>query len=154
MFLVVGLVACGNAREKAAENIIENMAGDDIDVDIDDDGDSITITSDEGEVSIQGDEDGMPWPGDKLPSNVPKLKGVKVVAVIDAGTGVMIGFEDCDNNTANAYVDQIKASGWNVTLEMESEGMRNIIADNANNEFLQFGWDSEDGSGTITYGSN
>jgi len=154
--LVIGLIACGkSAVEKAAENMIEEiMEKEGVDVDVDDGGDTVTIETEEGDVTIEGDEGGMPWPNDKLPGNVPELKGVKVVAVINAGSSIMIGFEDCDKNTADAYIDQIKASGWKISLDMESEGTRIIMAGNSNDEYFQFGWDSEDGSGEITYGSN
>lgn len=156
--MVVGLVACANARENAVENILENILekelGEKIDIEIDDDGESFTIKTEEGEVSFESDESGIPWPSDKLPGNVPELKGVKVVSVIDVGTGILISFEDCDKNTANAYIDQIKASGWNISVEIETGDIHSIIADNDNDEFLQFGWDSVYKSGSVTYGEN
>lgn len=157
-FLVIGLVACGapkqSAEEAASENITENMTDEDVDIDIDDGGDSITIKTEKDEVTIESDEGGMPWPSDKLASSFPELKGVKIVAVIDASAGVTIGFEGCDKNTADAYIGQIKASGWNITLDVETGGKRVIIAGNDSYEYFHFGWNSEDGDGKITYGEN
>lgn len=156
--MVVGLVACANARESAVENIIENIiekeSGEKIDIDIDEGGDSVTIKTEEGEVTFESDEGGMPWPSDKLPAGFPMLNGVTVVSVIDVGTGILIYFEDCDENTADAYIDQIKASGWNISVEVETGDMRSIIADNDNDEFLQFSWDSVYKSGSVAYGKN
>jgi len=158
MLLVIGLIACGKSiGEKAAENMIEEIMekeGVEVDVDVDDGGDTVTIETEEGGMTIEGDEGGMPWPNDKLPGNVPELKGVKVVTVIDAGSGIMIGFEGCDKNNVDAYIKLIKSNGWNVAMDMESDGTRIIMAGNSNDEFLQFGWNSEDGSGEITYGSS
>lgn len=154
--LLLGIVSCGKARENAAENmienIIENQAGEDVDVDVDDGGGSITISSDEGEISIQGDEDGMPWPGDKLPSNVPEVKGVKVISVMDVGEGVYISFENCSNDIGENYIKEIENSGWEITFSMDQEGYHTIIANNNNDEMLQFGWDEEDNFGDLTYG--
>lgn len=155
-FLILGTVSCGNAREKAAENMIENMieaeAGEDVDIDVDDGGGSITISSEEGEISIQGNEDGMPWPSDKLPSNVPEMQGVKVVSIMDAGTGVAIVFDNCDTNTAEDYIKQIESIGWKIEFSLDQEGYHTIIANNSNNEMLQISWDEEDNSGSLTYG--
>lgn len=154
--LVLGLISCGNAREKAAENMLENIleeeAGGEVDVDVDDGGGSITISNDEGEFSIQGDEDGMPWPSDKLPANVPEVKGVKVVSVMDAGTGVSIIFQDCNVNIAQDYISQIEANGWEIMMNMDSEGFHIISATNSQNEMLQFSWEEEDGGGSVTFG--
>lgn len=154
--LVMGLVSCGNAREKAAEKMIENMieaeAGEDVDIDVDDGGGDITISGEDGEISIQGNEDGMPWPSDKLPGNVPEVKGVKVVSIMDAGTGIAIIFENCNANIAEDYIKQIESNGWEIMMNMDSEGFHMIMATNSNNEMLQFDWEEEDGGGTVTYG--
>ena len=86
--LVFGLIACGKSiGEKAVENMIEGMMekeGVEVDVDVDDDRDTVTIETEEGGMTIEGNESGMPWPNDKLPGNVPDHKGVTVVTVIDA----------------------------------------------------------------------
>ena len=169
-FLAIGLVACGGppgdkndksdgnwgdgADEAAAEKMIEDMSGGEVDVDIDDGGDSITISSEEGDLVIEGDEDGMPWPSDKLPSNVPELKGVKVITTMDAGAGISIMFEGCDNGEGEAYIRALTAAGWNITMEMESEGLHTIMCDNGKNEFLHFSWiEEEEGAGSITFGN-
>lgn len=154
--LILGIVSCGKAKEKAAENmiesIIEEQAGGEVDVDVNDGGDSITISSDDGEFSIQGDESGIPWPSDKLPANVPELKGVKVVSVIDVGTGVSIAFQNCSTSITEDYISQIKASGWEIVMNVDSEGYHMITATNSQNEVLNFTLEEENGGGTIIYG--
>lgn len=154
--MVMGIVSCGKAREKAAENMIENMieaeAGEEVDIDVDDGGGSITISSDEGDISIQGDASGMPWPSDKLPGNVPEVKGVKVVSIMDVGTGVAIIFENCNVSIAEDYIKQIESNGWEIMMNMDSEGFHMITATNSQNEMLSFAWEEEDGGGEVTYG--
>jgi len=161
--LVLSFVSCRRAREQAAENMVENMienmieaeGGGDVDIDIDSDGEgSVTIESDEGEVTFEGDEDGMPWPDDKLPSNVPKVKGVKVVSVMDAGTGVFIAFEGITAKNAEDYIKAMEANGWEIGLTVDQEGTHNIMAGNDKDEMLQFTWEEDGNTGGITYGKN
>ncbi|MBT3320044.1 MAG: hypothetical protein HN389_09815 [Clostridia bacterium] len=156
--LVMGLIACANAREKAAENLIEEMiekeSGEKIDIDIDDGGDSITMETEEGEMTIEGDEDGMAWPSDKLPAGFPKLNGVTVTTVIDAGGGIMIGFEGCTQSAADAFISNFTAGGWKITMEAESEGTKIVMASKGDSEYVQLGWEPESGEGSITYGAN
>ena len=156
--LVIGLIACANAREKAVENMIEEIiekeGGGDVDIDIDEGGDSIKIETEEGEMTIEGDEGGMPWPSDKLPAGFPKLNGVTVTAVIDAGGGIMIGFEGCTQNAADAFISNFTSSGWKITFEMESEGIKSVMVSKGDDEFVQISWEPDSGEGSITYGTN
>ena len=158
VFLVLGLVGCRKAQENAMENMLENMieaqGGEDVDIDINDDGADFSISSDEGEINIQGDEGGMPWPSDKLPGNVPEVKGVKVIYVMDAGTGVSLSFEGCTAQIAADYEQRMIQNGWEITMSYESEGFHTITAQNGDDEMLQFSWDEGDGTGGIIYGTN
>lgn len=154
--LVIGLIACGKSMgEKAVENMIEGMMENEgVDVDVDDGGDTVTIDTGEGEMVIESDEDGMAWPGGKLPSNVPEVKGVKVVGVIDVGSGIVVTFENCSKKNADDYISQMKANGWEISFDMEADGARIVMAGNNKDEMMQFGWEEESGDGEITYGSN
>ncbi len=58
------------------------------------------------------DDDGLAWPSDKCPPNVPELIGVKVITTMDAGAGFMVSFEECNKSAAAAYIGQIKSAGW------------------------------------------
>ena len=100
--MVVVLVACGkSAEEKAVEQIAEQMVEemtegivDANDISVDSDEGTVTIGDGEDQVVIEGSESGMPWPKDKLPSNVPELKGATVVSIASTEEGILIGFED------------------------------------------------------------
>ncbi len=159
LFLVIGLVGCRKAQENAVENMIEGMmeaqSGENIDIDIDDSGDdegSITISGDDGKTTIEGDEAGMPWPVDKLPDNVPKIPGVKVLMVMDEGGGTAVVFNECDKSMAEAYVTQLEQLGWNIDMNMNSSDGMTVMFTNDADEFLQLYWGSEDGgSGSISY---
>lgn len=158
VFLIIGLVGCRKAQENAVENMIEGMmeaqGGEDVDIDIDDDSGSVSISGDEGDINIQGDEGGMPWPSDKLPNNVPEVKGVKVIFVMDAGSGINISFEGCTSKIAEDYEKKIVENGWEVTMTYESEGFHTLTATNSDDEMLQFSWDEEEATGGLTFGTN
>lgn len=153
VFLVIGLVACDkSAEEKAAEKMIEDMTDGKIDVDINDGGNSISISSEEGDIEIKGDEDGMPWPTDELPSNVPVLNGAKVVGKVNVGNGVVVTFEGCDKNMGENYVKDMVTAGWEIIMEMETDGVYMTMAQNGD-ETISFTWsEDDDGAGTMTYG--
>ena len=158
VFLIIGLVGCRKAQENAVENMIEGMieaqGGEDVDIDIDEDGGNLSISSDDGDMNMQSDESGMPWPNDKLPNNVPEVKGVKVIFVMDVGSGVSISFEDCNSKIADDYEKKILENGWEITMTYEAEGFHTITATNSDDEMLQFSWDEEDGTGGVTFGTN
>ena len=150
------LMACGkSAAEKMAEEMMENVAaesGEDVDVDIDGDGESgsITVSDGENEMVIESDEDGMAWPGDKLPGSVPELSGVKIVAVQAMDMMVSIYFEGCDESTGQAYIAAMKANGWDIITEIDMEDAHQVQAQ-IGEEWLHFTWTEDDGSGGVVY---
>ena len=153
--MVVGLVACVGARENAVENMIENMiereSGEKVDIDFDNDGDGVTIKTDEGEVTVQDDDRGLPWPSDKLPAGFPVLGGAKVTTVIDTGSGILIGLGGVTQNDADNFIGNFTTGDWE-TATIESAGT-NIFSANKGDEFMQFSWNLEEGNGNITYGT-
>lgn len=169
LLIVVGLVACSNPMEAAVSQMAESSEasagaedsspdGDDtqddtqmdMDMDIDEDGGSINISGDDGNISIEGSEDGMPWPGDKLPSGIPEVPGVKVVMVMDMDGGVLVGFENFDEATAQAYISQLEGMGWESVMEFNDEdGYSNMLSNQ--DATLQLTWTSDDSAGTLTY---
>ena len=86
---------------------------------LDEDGGSVEISGDDGNVTIEGSEDGMPWPGDKLPSSVPEIPGVTVVMVMDMDGGVLIGFENFDQAAAAAYVTTAERHGMGISYGIQ-----------------------------------
>jgi hypothetical protein len=165
LLIVAGLVACSNPMEAAVSQMAENSEtsasaedgspdGDDtqmdMDMDIDEDGGSINISGDDGNISIEGSEDGMPWPGDKLPSGIPEVPGVTVVMVMDMDGGVLVGFENFDEATAQAYIAQLEGMGWESVMEFNDEdGYSNMFSNQ--DATLQLTWTSDDSAGTLTY---
>ncbi len=159
--MVAGLVACANPLEAAVSQMAENngsqeasdsgSSGDSqMDIDINEDGGSINISGEDGNVSIQGDDNGMAWPADKL-SGVPEIPGVKVVMVMDMGEGIMVGFEDCDQSTAQGYISTLKSSGWEAAMEINADdGYSSVFT--KGNESIQFTWSGDENAGSILYG--
>ena len=156
VMLVLGMMACGkSAQENLVEQIMEQAAaesGEDVDIDIDSDGDggSMTISNGDEEMVIESDSDGVAWPTDKLPSSVPKMDGVKVVAVQALSGMVTVYFEECDASEAQVYVTAIKTNGWEIITEINMEGAQQIQAQ-IGEEWLQFTWAEEDGAGWVSY---
>ena len=157
MCLLAGLAACGPTREEIAEaraeEMLEEMSGDEIDIDVDDGGDTVTIKSEDGDVVIEGSEGGQPWPAGDVPSYVPEVNGAKIIGTMKSGTGIMIIFEDCPKAQAEAYKGAMVAAGWNIQTELEMEGDLVYIASKGDSESLTFSWSGEDGSGGVTYGA-
>ena len=155
ILLVLGMAACRKSIEESlVEQMIENAAGEGVDVDIDNDGDSISISNDEGGSLEMDSGEGLAWPGDKLPAHVPELTGVTVIQTMDMGMGMSIIFEGCDEDEANAYVQQLENAGWEMKSEMTTTEAYVAYLSMGEDESLNFSWSNEDGTGAITYGKN
>ena len=109
---------------------------------------------DDEQINITGDENGMRWPGDKLPAYVPEIIGAEIVFVMDAGTGVSILFEGCTAQIAQDYEQKMIQNGWEIAFNYDSEGFHTITAQNSAGEVLQLSWDEEDGAGEIIFGTD
>jgi len=156
--MVFGLASCKELiEEKIVEGITEELIEEiedvsDISIDSSNEG-KITISDGENTMVIEGNEDGMPWPDDKFPSNIPKLVDVKVVSIADTGTGILLGFEECAEDEALAYIEQIEEAGWNILMNMSDDAGGMIQTNNDAGESLLFVWDTEEQGGAITYSS-
>lgn len=153
LVFLLALSACGN-REKVVEKTIESAAqkeGQDVDIDVDDDGKSISITKDDGSYSVIAEE-GMVWPEDTLPSDIPEIPGVSVSGTVDSGAGVTVVFKDCDEDTINAYIDTLKNLGWKDATNMGTEGGVLVIFEKSG-AMLTLTWDNGDNVGSIMYGT-
>jgi len=154
--MVLGFAACGKStEEKIAEKIVKEIAeeiGDANGISVDtENGGKITISDGEDQLVFESSEDGMPWPSDELPANVPELKGIIVVSVANVNEGVLIGFEGCDNDEALTYKEEITSAGWNVLLDMGADTGGMLTTSNDDGETLMFVWDTEEEGGAITY---
>lgn len=162
VLMASGLVACSKPTEKEiTEELAKEIAKEigeeivdleDISVDTDEDG-KITVDDGEDQLVIEGSEDGMPWPGDELPGNVPELKGVLVISVASTGEGLLIGFEECDNEEGLAYIEELLSNEWTILMNMTDESGGMINASSEAGEFLIFVWNVEEGGGALTYSS-
>lgn len=173
VLFVLALIACGKSpEEKLAEDILEqngvdadvDMDGDDVDlhmeqdgatIDIEGDGDSGSMTISDGEDEIVMDfDDNTAWPADKMPGHVPQIQGVQFVGTQVMGPAVSVYFEGCNESVAASYVSALEANGWEIVMTIDSEGAHNIQAQNGDEEWLQFTWTEEDGSGGVVYSTN
>ena len=175
VLVMLTLLACGKSiEEKVAEKMLEEMAeqngadidvdqdGDDVDLHIEqdgapvlismwtDDGGSMTVSDGENDMVMEFNED-TSWPADKMPSYVPELKGVTFVGTTYTDPVVSVFFEGCSDSIAAAYTAQMEADGWEIVTTLDVEGTHQVQAKNASDEWLQFTWTDEDGSGGLTY---
>lgn len=154
MLIIVMAAACAPRPEMMLEQLIEQslrQEGKDVDIDVSGDG-SVQIKDKDEQVTIDSGT-GMLWPGDKLPTKVPPVPGVKVEMVMDMGTGILVSFTGCDQATAEAYAANLKSLGWESSMDMQTEdGYVFVFA--SDNESLTFSWEKQGESGSITYGKS
>lgn|GEM_PF-3318956 len=165
LLIAAGLVACANPMQAAISQMAENNDAENssdsgtednadegqADINVSDNGSSIEITGEDGNATLQGDENGMAWPSDKLPSSVPEISGVKVVMVLDMDEGVMVAFENCDKAAAEAYIAKLKSAGWATGMELNADdGYTGFFT--KGNESISFGWSTSDLTGSLIYG--
>jgi len=174
VLLMLTLLACGKSiQERVTEKMLEDVAeqngadidvdqdGDDVDmhidqgdssvdIDVDDDGGSMTVSDGDNDMVMEFSE-GTSWPADRMPSYVPEPKGVTFAGVTAVDPVISVYFEGCSDSIAAAYAAQMQASGWEIITTLDVEGTHQIQAKNASDEWLQFTWTEEDGSGGLTY---
>jgi hypothetical protein len=126
--LVIGATAGCNPEEEAAEEIIEQTTGGD--VEIDDDGESVTIETEDGSMEITGG-DGAAVP-DGFPDDMPLYEGTIVLGQMmetPEGTAYNVGVETTDGayEVADWYADEMASAGWTTTSELTNEAEGAII---------------------------
>lgn len=120
--LVVSLVALLAACQRAAEEIVEEQTG----VEIDQEGDSVTITGSEGE-EITHEAESLP---DDWPADVPVYEGAEVEAStsVSMGQGTQMSAtlvtEDPVADVFAWYKAEAESGGWTIESEasMQAEG--------------------------------
>ena len=91
------------------------------------------------------------WPSDKLPDNVPEIPGVLISSnILLDDNSVIIFFEGCDQDIADAYVAQLEDIGWQVGDETTVDGTDMIILSDSD-ATLMFSWNAADGTGDVFY---
>jgi hypothetical protein len=162
IILLVSLAACANPIERAIENAMEQGGseqgndsdaeqGNDADEDVDSGDGSVSIDMGDGEDGFSMDTgEGIEWPSDKFPANVPPVPGVKFTGTMSAGGAVWVYFEECDQATADAYIETLKGQGWEVTMNMDAEDGLAVYFDDPSGTLI-FGFTKEDGTGSVSY---
>jgi hypothetical protein len=156
LLMIVGLAACSNPLEAAVSQAAEDNAAQESSADASQESSESASqdTSDSGDdqmdIDISGDENGMAWPSDKLPSGIPEISGVKVVLVMDMGDGVSVGFEGLTQANAESFISQLEGMGWETVMDIDAEEGRSQMLTKGD-ETLQLNWSSEDGTGALLY---
>jgi len=127
LIVFVGLMlatACQRSNEKAAEKMIEKAlqkaGGGKADIDLKNG--KISVKTDQGssEFSAGGGE----WPGD-LPGDIPKIENGKIKGVFRGSDGERkswtIALDGVDNQAYGKYIDELKAKGWEIIMNMTLE---------------------------------
>lgn len=118
VLLALGVVGCKAASEEVAEKIAGDVIGGDVEVD----GDEVTIETDDGAVSISGEEGTLP---DDFPSDFPIYPQAKVSSASRMAGGAdvsfYIGWTSADDplDVYDWYAEQCAAAGWAITSDMK-----------------------------------
>lgn len=147
--VVLGLIGRGasrNAGEEAAERIIENMTGGQVDIDAD--GDEVTVKTDQGTYTTA---DKLPA---DFPSDVPVYAGAKVVGSVTADGaqgGMYVGLETTAavDDVIAWYRSEVKARGWTVQTDATVSGSL-ILSATKDTRVLSVGIAQDDGTVSIT----
>jgi len=124
----LALSACGSGKsdeEKAedmAESIIGNITGEDVDIEVDEDGESgsITMKTEDGEITISGNEKELP---DDFPSDVYVIKGViQGVGNMSSKDGNVVSFgvltDEDFSDIKETIQRKMESNGWKNTAIM------------------------------------
>lgn len=121
--LPLSLAACGSSQkssEKAAEEMLEQGAGGDVDVDVSNDGESVTIKGDDGSTYSSGKSVTLP---SSFPSTVPTPSGKLITAVTESGSFTLAYEVDDFAKEMISYADSMSAAGYSVDVEYTTSEM-------------------------------
>jgi hypothetical protein len=119
----VGDQITDKAAEKAAESLVKNATG--ADVDLNKDGGSVKIKTDKGEMEIGATEGKLP---DGFPSQFPIYSGAQIKSSMKTSnsevkgkTGFMVAMQTSDDITkvADYYKSKLKSSGYEISSTTE-----------------------------------
>ena len=101
VFISILVIGCGkSASEKAAEKIIEEQTGSDVDIE----GEKVTIKTEEGDKIVYGSTS---WPESELGKRLPSLKG-EIVSLVESAEYIGIALENISQTDIDAYINKLK----------------------------------------------
>jgi hypothetical protein len=124
----LSLTSCGNAEDKAAENLAEELAGGDVDIDVD--GENVTIEGEDGDTSYSSSNE-LP---EDFPESVALIDGTlmnstKVEADGTTNWSVIIGADsDSEQSGADAIAQLVEAGFTEVSNSTFSDDNGTIVS--------------------------
>ena len=151
VMLVFSLTAC-NAKEKAAEEVVEDIINDnsDSDVDVDIDGDTITVDSEDDDFSVtMGDTD---WPTGDVAKMLPECKDGKVTYVLEMSDAVSVSVSEISESEYEDYLSRVQSAGFDQNvMTMNSEGSTTYSATDSHENNLVLSYYSDEELMTIIF---
>ncbi len=114
-----------NLSERAAEEILEQAAGGEVDLDLDEDGGTVSVSTDDGSFTVGGGD--LP---DNFPASAPLPDGYTVLTAMsgsdDEGSETLmvnLSVQDVDFEDLTAtFESDLAANGWEITERSEMTG--------------------------------
>lgn len=134
--LLLTTTACSsvaeNISERAAEEILEQAAGGEVDIDLDEDGGTVSVNTDDGSFSIGTDELPDAFPASApLPADYTVLSSMSGDSSDDGQTVVVtVSAGDASFEDLVARLDaELAANGWDVTerSDLRANGFEQIV---------------------------
>jgi hypothetical protein len=120
VLLAVGATGCSAISNKIGEEVGEGIAGGIMGGDVEVDGDNVTIKTDDGELSVSGNEAKLP---DDFPKDFPIYDDAEVESASSIASGgsktFYVNFESTDE--PQAVYDRYKAEGPSEGWTLESD---------------------------------
>lgn len=121
----LGILACGNPAEKAAEKtaeaMIEQATGNEVDINQTEG--SVTVKTEEGDYKVE--TQGQTWP-ENMPTGVPQPKSGKISSVVSSsafeGNSWTVYYEEWTYKAVEDYEAQLKKEGYKTALFKMDEG--------------------------------
>jgi len=128
VLLVLTLAGCGRIAEEAAEEVVQQTTG----VNVEQDGEKVTIEGEDGEQIEIGSGAELP---DDFPSDVPVYKGADVVSTSTLSDGgaknfyISLQTTDAFEDVVEWYKSEMDSKGWEIEADVvtTAEGSSSAI---------------------------
>ncbi|MFA6948275.1 MAG: DUF6591 domain-containing protein [Eubacteriales bacterium] len=143
VLLAFALPACGASeklQEKAAEKVIENALGGDVNVNID--GDKYSYEDKDGNRMEFG---GTKWPTDEAAAFIPKFTGGDIVSTAFVANMYLIEIENVSQKDYESYAQTVKDAGFTEqAFTVEADGSYQYQALNSDGKYMVVLYEAED----------